>query len=410
MTGKRFGPLAVIAAAMALVLAACGAEPTATPTLEPTATPLPEATPTPDAAALFQAEWSALIAAAQEEGELTATFGGGAGRKYRPIASFFGEKFGIEMIIATGSGGAHVNRILAEQETGRYLVDVMYGGPTSVNTRMIPAGALDPIAELFIHPEVTDQSLWYGGKHWYTDEAQKFQFSFAATAKPQNLSMRYNTNLVSEADIDALNSVFDYLDPKWKGKIVARLPIGGGSGGTYYTAYVHPEIGREWIDGFFSPELEVTFLSDVRLIVDSVAKGKFAMVVAGGGTGSDLDALGALGAPVGAINKEFKEGGDLSASGSTHNVTVPINRPHPNAAKLWVNWWLSQEGQTLMHTMSEDGADQTLREDVTDWGETDPNVRRMEGQSYYFFDTDPVYIAKRQEATEYVTAAYRATH
>ena len=116
---------------MALLLAACGADPTATPTSAPTATPRPEqpaATPTPDAAALFEAEWEALIKAAQEEGQLSLVFGGNAGRNYRPVANFFGEKFGIQMIIATGSGSAGVNRVLAEQTTGRYLVDACMGG------------------------------------------------------------------------------------------------------------------------------------------------------------------------------------------------------------------------------------------------------------------------------------------
>ena len=428
MTGKQFGRLAGIAAAMALLLAACGGDeptatptapatptavPTATPTQEPgatprpTATPLPTATPTPTVDP-FQAEWDALIKAAQEEGELSLTFGGAAGRNFRPVANFFGEKFGIEMVIATGSGSANLNRVLAERETGRYLVDVMYGGATPFVSRMIPTNGLDPIADLFIHPEVTDKSLWYGGKHWYADPDQKFVFSFAANAGPTNLSMRYNTDLVTPEDIDAITSVFDYLDAKWKGKIVAHLPTGAGGGGTYHRVYVHPDIGPSWIDAFVSPELDVTFSNDARFIVDGIAKGKFAMGIAVGGAGRDLDSLGTLGAPVKALRKELKEGGQMSASGSVNLMTTPTRRPHPNAAKLWVNWWLSREGQTLMHTMSEVIPDPTLRVDVTDWGKTAEVDRRVEGKSYYFFGSDPVYAAKRQEALDYATAAYNA--
>ena len=407
MTGKRFGLLGVTLGAMALALAACGADPTPTPSATPVA---PAAlTPTPDAAALFQAEWEALIAGAQAEGEVSLVFGGAAGRNYRPIAEFFGEKFGIEVIIATGSGSAGVERVLAEQQAGRYLVDAMYGGATPVATRMIPANALTPIAELFMHPEVTDQSLWYGGTHWYTDPEQQFQFSFAADARPMNLSMVYNTDLVSQDDIDDLNSVFDYLDPKWKGKIVAHSPLSGGGRGTYYTVYVHPDIGPSWIDGFVSPELDVTFNDERRFVVDGIAKGKFHMGVAIGGSGNDLDSLSTLGAPVKRIVKEFKEGGILSASSSTHNMTVPINQAHPNAAKLWVNWFLSKEGQTMMQTMAEVVSEPTLRLDVTDWGKTAEADRRVEGKPYYFPGTDPELVGKRQEALDYATAAYEAT-
>ena len=409
MTGKHRGLLAVIAVAMSLVLAGCGGDPTATPTSAPTAAPPPQAepTPTPDAAALFQAEWEALIAAAQEEGEVSITLGGSAGRNFRPVAEFWGEKFGVTPILATGSGSGHVNRVLAEQTAGRYLVDAMYGGATSVNTRMIPANALDPIAELFIHPDVTDQSLWFQGRHWYADPGQKYIFAFAAVPEPMTLGVRYNTDLVTQEDIDGLNSVFDYLDPKWKGKIVSLVPTAGGSGGTYYTVYVHPEIGTEWMDRFFSPELAVTFSDSRTFLVDGLAKGKFHIALGGGL--SDLDSLSTLGAPVKRLLKDFKEGGELAASSSRDLITRVTNAPHPNAAKLWVNWWLSQEGQTLMHTMAELEPEQTLRLDVADWGKVSEQFRRVEGKSYFFFDADPELVAQRTEASEYTANAFKAS-
>ncbi len=409
MSRKRFGLLSVSAVVMALLLVACGADPTATPTSAPTATAPAQAapTPTPDAAALFQAEWAALIAAAQAEGEVVLTFGGSAGRNFRPVAAVFEEKFGVKTVIATGSGSAHVNRVLAEQTSGRYLVDAMYGGATSVNTRLIPANALDPIAEEFIHPEVLDQSLWFEGRHWYADPGQKFIFAFAAVPEPMTLGVRYNTDLVSQEDVDGLNSVWDYLEPKWKDKIVSLNPTAGGSGGTYYTVYVHPDIGREWIAAFFSPELGVTFSDSRSFIIDGVAKGKFHMGL--GGALTDLDALAGLGAPVKRLLKDFKEGGELAASSSLDLITVPINRPNPNASKLWVNWWLSQEGQTLMQTLAEIEPEPTLRLDVTDWGKTAENLRRVEGKTYFFFDADPELVSQRLEAAEYTAQLFNST-
>ena len=406
MTGKRLGLLSVTGALLALFLTACGADPTATPA--PTATPPPEATaaPTPDAAALFEIEWAALIAAAQAEGEIVMTFGGSAGRNYRPIVEVWGEKFGVTPIMATGSGSAHVNRVLSEQIAGRYLVDVMYGGASSVNTRMIPANALDPVAPLLIHPEVIDQSLWFGGRHWYADPEQKYIFTFAASASPMTLGMRYNTDLVTPEDVEGFTSVYDFLDPKWKGQIVSLAPGSGGAGGTYYTAFVHPGIGTDWIDGFLSPELDVTFVDDRRFIADGVAKGKFAMAI--GSALRDLDALGELGAPIKPLLKNLKEGGVLSASSSLDLMTIPTKRPNPNASKLWANWWLSKEGQTLMHTLVEVDPDPTLRLDITDFGVTPKEFLRVEGQSYFFFDTDPELTAKRSEAAAYAAAVYAA--
>ena len=410
MTGKRLGLLSASAVAMALLLAACGADPTATPTSAPTPTPPPDAAPTatPDAAALFEAEWAELIAAAQAEGEVSMTFGGSAGRNFRPLAEFWQEKFGIKTIVATGSGGAHVERIMAEQTAGQYLVDVHFGGNTTTITRLIPAGALDPVAALLIHPEVLDLSLWVGGKHSYSDPDQKFVFAFAANATPNPIAAWYNTDLMTQEDIDGINSVFDYLDPKWKGKIIAHVPIAGSGGtGTYYTAYAHPDIGKEWVDRFISRDLDVTFSNDQRFIVDGLTMGGFTMGIAIGGGGRDLDSLQTLGAPVKELLKDFKEGGTMSSSSSVDILSTPTNAPHPNAAKLWVNWWLSQEGQTLMHTLSEVLPDPTLRLDVTDWGKVPENVRRKPGKDYYSFATDPELIVLRVEALEYAGNLYR---
>ena len=406
MTGKQIGSLALAVGAMALVLAGCGADPTATPTSAPTAAPPPQATPTPDAAALFQTEWDALIAAAQEEGELTLAFGGAAGRMYRGITEFFGEKFGITPVVSTGSGTSQVNRVLAERTTGRYLVDSIYMGATPVATRLVPADAVEPMANLFIHPEVTDLSLWYQGKHWYGDPQQRYMFAFAAEPSHFNMSMAYSTDLVTPEDIESFNSVWDYLDPKWKGKIVSAVPTGSGSGGVYYRVYVHPDVGREWIDAFLSPELEVTWSDDARFISDGVVKGKFHFAINTGGAGNVLDSLVTLGAPVGVMNKEFKEAGGLGGSGSQYNFVALTKPLHPNAAKLWVNWWLSKEGQTLMHTMAEGDVAQTLRVDVTDTGRVPEAALRVEGRDYPFFGTDPELLAKKQEAFDYVASVW----
>ena len=415
----RTGMLVLIAIVMALVLAACGADPTPTPRPTATPTPLPQAEPTatPDEAAAFQAEWDALIKAAQDEGQVVLVLGGSAGRNYRAVLEFFGEKFGIETVISTGSGSAQANRILAEREAGQYQVDVLWVGGTSANTRMVPANALDPIADLFVHPEVTDLSLWFQGKHWYADEPQQYVFTLSADTGPIQ-TMRYNSDLMTQEDLDGINSVYDFLDPKWKGKIVALSPLTGGAGGTYFEAYVHPEIGKGWVDQFVAPELGVTFVEDFRFIVDGIAKGQFHFGIAIGSAGRDLDALAELGAPVqrfpctvaNVCAKELKEAGVMAGTGSQNNMMVPTNRPHPNAAKLFVNWFLTKEGQTTMHTLAVNDPDQTLRTDVTEMGNTLPFERRDPDREYFFFSADPVYVAQRIEALDYAKDAYNATH
>ena len=113
MRGKHLGLLSLTAVAMALSLAACGGDPTATPTVAPTATPPPQAAPTPDAAALFEAEWAALIEAAQAEGQVVLTFGGSAGRNFRPEAGLKRNAVGMHVeaaVLRVRDSGADVGQ------------------------------------------------------------------------------------------------------------------------------------------------------------------------------------------------------------------------------------------------------------------------------------------------------------
>ena len=134
---------------VSLVLSACGADPTATPAPTATATPTPApdapagptATPTPDAAALFQAEWDALIAAAQAEGQLTIAAGGAPSREYRGVVQQFEDTFGVTTVMSTGSGSDTINRVLAERQAGQFLVDVGLISIITSDTRLIPGNA-----------------------------------------------------------------------------------------------------------------------------------------------------------------------------------------------------------------------------------------------------------------------------
>ena len=379
-----------------------------TPTPTAAAGPTPTPTRTPSTEDLFAAEWDALITAAQHEGELDLRMASTARFNYRPLVEFFGQKFGIQPVVQSRDESLIPN-VLAERATGRYLVDVMFVGPGIANEALIPERALDPIAEQFIHPEVLDTSLWFERGHWWGDVDQQYVFTMSASVVPI-VPMWYNPELVSQEDIDGINSVWDYLDPKWKGKIVARSPLVGRVDRTYYEAYIHPEIGPEWIDVFFSRELGVTFVDDFRLVVDGIVKGDFVMGIAlDGAAEQTLEAFRELGLPAKAIRRELKEGRVMRGSLSQNNIAIPTNRPHESAAKLFVNWLLSQEGQTLMHTLSEQIPHQTLRTDVTDLGKTLPFERRDPDREYYFLHFNPVFTSQRENAIEYTKDAFNAT-
>jgi iron(III) transport system substrate-binding protein len=355
----------------------------------------------------FDQKWQALIKAAQQEGELSIAFGGSPSRMYRTPLDHFSKKFGIKVVTGAGSGRKNADRILAERKAGRYTVDIIHTGPNTAMGRLYPAGVLDPLEPELFHPEVVEKSLWYQGRWWWADPEGKYYFIHSASVENPPVDVRYNTNLVTEADIKKITSVYDLLDDKWKGKIVSLPPTVQGAGESYVTQHYHPDIGKKWLTRFIT-EADVNFVTDFRQISDGLARGKYAIAINVGAAGRDIDKLAKQGLPIAQLNKEFKEDGVLTASG-VGMIGVANNRPNPNAAKLFVNWWLSREGQTVRQEMADRTTDQTLRIDDIPPGKTAEAERRKPGKSYLFATADEKVVKGRSEAEAWAAQLYQSS-
>ncbi len=352
--------------------------------------------------------WGETVAAAKKEGKLVVVLGGAASRNYRPVFKFFEDKFGIRTVVSTGSGRTQADRLLVERGARKYKVDIIMAGPTTGNRRLVANHVLDPITPLLFIPEVVDKSLWYKGKHYYSDPMGKYIFAFAGPARLTPIAMHFNTNKLPIKEAKKIDSVWTFLDKRFAGKIVA-IPPGGGS--DYFTPYVHPDLGEKYLRRFFSPELDVTFSRDYRLIADGVAQGKYTMAIFAGSAGRDIDRLGRRGLPVAnfgqILGRPVKERPTLQGSGSSNNIMVLNRRPHPNATKLFINWFLSKEGQTVRHTKSSREPDQTFRIDVTEKGKVNEAEMRKPGIEYVTIQQDPELQKKRIEALKWAEELYR---
>ena len=345
------------------------------------------------------ASWDVTVAAARQEGKLVVVLGGAASRNYRPIFRLFEDKFGIRTVVSTGGGGKQADRILAERSAGKYEVDIIMTGGTTANTRLFPNGVLDPIAPVLFHPEVVDKSLWLKGKHLYSDPEEKYVFAFSGTADLAPVAMRFNTKKWPIEEVKKIDSLWTFLDKRFTGEIVALPPTVTGAGGSYFTVPVHPDLGEKYLRRLFDPELNVAFIQDYRQIADGVAQGKYTMAIFVGSAGRDIDRLGKQGLPVANIadilQGPLKERPTLQGTGASNNVMVVNRRPHPNATKLFLNWFLSKEGQTIMHTKSERIPDQTFRVDVTEVGKVNESEMRKPGIEYLTLEHDPEIQKKR---------------
>jgi len=356
--------------------------------------------------------WDDTLAAAKKEGQLVAVLGGSASRNYRPVFKFFEDKFGIRTVVSTGSGRRQANRLLAERGAGKYKVDIIMTGSTTGNARLLPNGVPDPITpELFL-PEVVDKSLWYKGRHYYSDPEEKYIFSFSGGAEFSPIRMRFNTDKLPVEEAKKIDSVWTFLDKKrFTGQIVALPPTIAGAGGTYFTVQVHPDLGVDYLRRFFDPELKVRFLQDYRQVADGVARGKYTLAIFVGTAGRDIDRLGKQGLPVAyfgrILERPVKERPTLHGTGSSNNIMVVNRRPHPNATRLFLNWFLTKEGQTIVHTKSTRTPDQTFRIDVTEKGRVSEAQMRRPGIDYLTIGHDPEIQKKRVGALKNAEKLYK---
>lgn len=151
----------------------------------------------------------------------------------------------------------------------------------------------------------------------------------------------YNTQLLDPREY---KTYWDFLNPKLKGKIISTdIRRVRGAGIPWQFLYYHPDLGPKYLRRLFG-EMDVTMSADLRQAADWLAAGKFslAMPIQGGVVYKAKN----QGLPVDQFDSyHFKEGVNLSSAFGS--LAVMNRAPHPNAAKVFINWLLSREGQAL---------------------------------------------------------------
>lgn len=337
---------------MVALVAAC-AQPAASPTAapaKPTAAPAPPPTAAPAAApakpaaptaanAGFAAEWDKLVEAAKQDKTLSiATY---AGTGYRKIMDAFMEAFPgiqVEHQQFQSSSRDFVPRLLPELNAGLYTWDLSIM-PTQEQLRQVrKSGGLEPIRPLIIRPDVLDDAVWLDGfEGGFNDTEKKWGY---AIGRQRDTPVWVNRDMIKEGELTTLK---DMLDPKWKGKIVAGDPRTKGSGFLPLTAARIHTKSDDVVRQLFKDQ-EPTISTDARQLTEFMVRGRYAI-------------------GFGAVDRVIIE--DFRSQGMGNNIQVnPVaefeylnagstmvwlltKAPHPNAAKLFVNWILTRDGSTV---------------------------------------------------------------
>lgn len=347
-------------------------------------------------AAGWQEEWQATVQAAKREGQVTVYI---SGYGTTLDAGHFQKDFPeIKLVVVTGASGQLGPRIVSERRAGKHIADISSGGANPHYQLFYASKMLEPISSALVLPEVTDQSKWWGGKHWYIDPEGQYIFAYVGNMTGTGA---YEVKALNPAEF---KSYWDFVNPKWKGKIVARdIRVPGPGGDNMRFFYHHPALGPKFIQRLFS-EMELTLTRDFRQGIDWLAQGKFPLALFF--STADVKAAARQGLPVEVLdNSSFKEGVPMGVGFGT--LALMKDAPHPNAAKVFINWFLSRKAQIALQkdmTQIADAPD-SLRIDIPK-DDVAPDNRRVEGVKYLtmfrpeWTDMTPVYAVVNEALAE----------
>jgi len=303
-----------------------------------------------------------IEAAARKEGKLVIYAAAGHADREAQVAmgKRFQEKYGVAIEWTTLNAQDIVPRVLAEQRTRQYIADITMSGIAGHYTELKPRGYVAPI----LAPTTFEKGVWrLDPAIIFPKERDWFYINM-----PLNPTFFINTPLLPPAQEP--KNYQDLLDPKWKEKIVLQNPSVGGRGSGWFRA-VYKELGLDYMKALTR---QVVIVANTNDSVDAVARGQYPLALAPAtNRGSQLINEGA---PVKFAHPA--EGSHITTNG----VCLIANSPHPNAARLFLDWFFSREGQMIY---APNNSSISVRKDVPQ-DYLPPGERYGEGQKFFAAD------------------------
>ena len=265
----------------------------------------------------------ALVAAAKKEGQITWYSTLIVNQIVRPMVEAFEQKYpGIKVQYSRATSSDVALKIRNEARARRVQADLFDGSNTVFLLQEADLVAeYQPKSAAAYPAEMKDPK-----GHWTA--LNLFYWTSA-----------YNTNAMKATD--APKTYEDLLDPKWKGKIAWTYDLTpGGPPGFIHNILttMGTDKGMDYLRRFAAQE-PVTIPAAQRVVLDKVVSGEYPLAVMILNYHATISAN--QGAPVQWIKME-----PLLQSMSL--VSIVKDGPHPNAARLFVEFMLSDEGQKVM--------------------------------------------------------------
>lgn len=306
----------------------------------PGATPVPVSTPvSPKATPTSQAQttpvlrpedvaWQKVVEAAKREGPLTIYSYHLVGNVAAAVSEAFTKRTGLRLEIVSGMSASSVERVRTEHRIGTPVGSIVTGG-TTVLLMLEDEGLTQRIGDL---PELRNK----GAIRYYpwVEDGRMLMV---------NQTIFYpvvNRKLVPPgAEPKAYR---DLLKPNWKGKLGVENPaVATGTNITYYGLISRGKLDQEYFKALGKQDLHVYPNSGTAM--QAVAKGEVPFLFNTGNMA--MTPYLTQGVPLQAI--DMAEG--TVVNGRSAGLVLVQGAPQPNAARVFFNWFMSQEGQTVFH-------------------------------------------------------------
>jgi ABC-type Fe3+ transport system substrate-binding protein len=264
----------------------------------------------------------AMIEAARKEGEVVWYTGFVIEQLARPLAENFEKAYGIKVNYIRANSADQVLRLVNEAKAGKVMADVFDGaiGAGALKQQKILA-AFEPSSARHYPKELVDPDHFWTGVNVYV------------------LAPAVNTELVSRAAEP--KTWEDFLDPRWRGKLAWSSSM-SAAGAPGFIATVLKEYGEEKGSAYLRKLAEQKIASidgAGRAVTDQVIAGEYAIGLHIFNNQPAM--LARAGAPIRALRI-------APATATLNTVSVTAAAPHPNAARLLVEYLLSGDGQKVI--------------------------------------------------------------
>lgn len=277
----------------------------------------------------WQKVWDETLAAARKEGKVVVA-GPPDAEVRNALPAAFEARYGIRMEYISGRGTDQANKLRRERGAGAYTVDAVVAGNQTMFSVLYAEKMLAPLKPELILPEVMEGKYWKRGSPWFADPEQKYILRIFNTVRE---SFIINTDKVKENE---LRRYSDLLDPKWKGKMSFLDPSVAGTGGNQ-GAFLYTVFGEDFVKKLFVDQ-QPMISRERRQLTDGVLRGSYPITF--GAEDGEIERLRKEGMPVKAVFGLE----DMPGAVSGGNMIGLIDQaPHPNAARIFVNWMASKE-------------------------------------------------------------------